>query len=284
MRRRTLGAAVLAAFLCSGLSTPAAGFSGGPPDGYAGDPPQFRDCMSCHSSFPPNSGSGNLGLQGLPAAYEPGQPYLLTVSLDDEGQQRWGFEMTVLDASLLQAGVMTPVDPQFVQVSEGPGTQRDYAKQTNAGTFPGSPSATWEISWEAPPAGTGPVHFFVAGNAANGNGSTSGDFVYLLDAVVPEASSGVAGDPAAQAGRELLVHPNPASGGQVSIRLRGEMEAPGPVAVFDASGRRIRELPWNAAGGGWRWDGRDAAGRRVAPGVYFLRVLETAGVRIVLLR
>ena len=46
------------------------------------------------------------------------------------------------------------------------------------------------------------------------------------------------------------------------------------IQVFDLSGRIVRSLGVDGASGGSSrivWDGRDAAGRRVASGAYFLR-------------
>ncbi|MCA9754128.1 MAG: hypothetical protein KC591_18150 [Gemmatimonadetes bacterium] len=41
--------------------------------------------------------------------------------------------------------------------------------------------------------------------------------------------------------------------------------------VFDVNGRRVRTLSWTADAPELFWDGRDAAGRSVAPGVYWAR-------------
>ena len=69
----------------------------------------------------------------------------------------------------------------------------------------------------------------------------------------------------------LRCGPNPARGGAT---LRYELTAAGPVrlSVRDRSGRLVRELVDAMQGPGThaaRWDGRDQAGRAVAPGVYF---------------
>jgi hypothetical protein len=170
--------------------------SGGPNDGYAGDPPNYRNCTHCHSTFPVNSGDGVLEIQGLPAEYIPESTYVLTVFLADTGQMRWGFEMTVINsADSLQAGEMIPVNPSRVQISPGAGSQRDYAKQTSTGTDPGQPNGTtWSINWTAPLAGTGPVQFYLAGNAADNNNNKWDDYIYTIDVEVLEGQAGECGD------------------------------------------------------------------------------------------
>lgn len=70
--------------------------------------------------------------------------------------------------------------------------------------------------------------------------------------------------------------PNPSRG---STELTLELSRAGTieVAVFDAAGRRVRDLHRGALAAGRHrlaWDGRDARGGRVAAGVYYVRALE----------
>jgi subtilisin family serine protease len=73
--------------------------------------------------------------------------------------------------------------------------------------------------------------------------------------------------------------PNPMTArGSISLALASAGDL--SVVVFDASGRRVRDLfAGELAAGPQRlaWDGTDDAGRRVAPGLYFVRA-EHAGV------
>ncbi len=53
------------------------------------------------------------------------------------------------------------------------------------------------------------------------------------------------------------------------------------IEVFDASGRKLREIMSEGMGAGihsWIWDGADEAGRRVSSGVYFVRL--RSGIRV----
>ncbi len=250
-------------------------YSSGPPDGYAGDPPAMNNCTACHSTFPVNSGDGTLSLVGLPETYVPESTYTFQVTLQDPGQSRWGFELTVIDGAGNQAGVLEAVDGT-VQISEGPGNQRDYAKQTSSGTFNGQPSATWTLRWTAPPAGTGPVTFYVAGNAANGNFSTSGDYIYTTTlssapvAVEEENSS------PRQGALPYRLYPNPLHAPQ-TVQIQGVPGSRGPVQalVLDSSGRLATLLTLEASGSGMAqgyWSGKDLENRPLKAGTYWLHI------------
>jgi hypothetical protein len=159
-------------------------FSSGPPDGYAGDPPLYNYCTACHTSYPLNSGDGVLEILGLPTFYLPGSTYVITVHITDPGQVRWGFELTVIDTAGTRGGFIAPLDSLYVQVSQG--ADRDYAKHTLLGTFPGQSEGLWSIMWTAPSQGTGRVEFYLAGNAANNNGNPYGDYIYAVNYQVEE--------------------------------------------------------------------------------------------------
>ncbi|MCB2199473.1 choice-of-anchor D domain-containing protein [bacterium] len=159
-------------------------FSGGPPQGRAGDPPGNANCTVCHSSFGVNSGDGSLTISEI-LEYEPGETYDLTVSLTDDGQSRWGFQAIPKDGSNATAGALV--------ISDGTNTQAngDYINHTSTGTNAGSTTGnSWDFQWTAPAAGTGDVTFYVAGNAANNNFSTSGDYIYTISMTIPEAAGG----------------------------------------------------------------------------------------------
>jgi hypothetical protein len=50
------------------------------------------------------------------------------------------------------------------------------------------------------------------------------------------------------------------------------VEAATTLDVFDASGRRVRELTRAAGRDGWSWDGLGDAGEALPPGVYHAEV------------
>ena len=78
--------------------------------------------------------------------------------------------------------------------------------------------------------------------------------------------------------------PNPGRG-PVAF-TRGGLVAAVALDLFDASGRRLATLQPVPFGDGqrWTWDGRDAGGRRVEPGVVFARTRDGAATaRVILL-
>jgi hypothetical protein len=172
----------------AGLPSFAHGYSTGPPNGHAGDPPNHATCVECHSSFQLNSGNGDLRLLNAPATVTPGQTYDLMVELLDPGQHRWGFELTVLDDSDHFAGQITVTDPARTQVHHDAISNRDYLKHTFTGTDGNTAGPTqWPFQWTAPLT-FGAITFYFAGNAADNSGFQFGDFIYARAVTLMKAS------------------------------------------------------------------------------------------------
>lgn len=86
----------------------------------------------------------------------------------------------------------------------------------------------------------------------------------------------------------LRASPNPAHAGS-DLVLRASPGGRVRIAVVDAAGRQIRVLEGVASAEGalrLRWDGRDAAGRPAATGLYLIRATsdrESAAAKLVVL-
>ncbi|MBM3316978.1 MAG: hypothetical protein FJY75_03905 [Candidatus Eisenbacteria bacterium] len=239
-------------------------------------------CHACHGSFPLNSGDGLFTIAG-PELFAPGHTYTITVTISDPGQSRWGFEITPLDQ-----GACAVTDPAHTQLSSSGG--RSYVKQTSAGTFPGSPGpVSWSFDWTAPVPSPPEVMFYAAGNAANGNGLTSGDYIYTAAFAAALDAADVHGATSPGAPLALLGAPNPAPG---SVRIRFELPDAGHARldVLDASGRIVARLVDAFAAAGRHellWSGAGEGQRPLPGGIYFCRL--SAGSRtftrpVVLLR
>lgn len=146
------------------------------------------DDFGCHTDHAVDSGPGDLVLM-VPSSYLPNEMYTIDVGLSQEGQLRWGFELTVLDAGGSSVGSLAPLDANTQTSSSLLG--RDYIKHTSVGTaFPQPDANSWSFVWTAPAEDVGPITFYAAGNAADGNGASTnpagvGDFIYTNSAMVP---------------------------------------------------------------------------------------------------
>jgi uncharacterized protein (TIGR03437 family) len=173
----------------------------GPPPGFSGVPGEFGTCAVCHSG---GSGSGSVNVtfpNGL--TYAPGVSQNLVVTVADPSQRRWGFQLTARQSSSTstEAGTFSPGADGFTQtvcatsVTIGPAvcssSTVEYIEHTLAGTRNGTTgSVTFQFTWTPPPTNSGNLTFYVAANAANGDGSPAGDHIYTaLYTLTPAVSS-----------------------------------------------------------------------------------------------
>src|SRR5271165_6350436 len=193
---------VSASMLLSLGSAPAFAHSYGPAPrvtGAPGDNPGA--CTQCHRGTALNGGAGsvNIAFQSGPV-YIPGVRQRVTVTVADPAQQRWGFELSArLNSDLPngQAGQLRPVDNFTQVICEDAGPEPclsgvSFIEHTSAGTRNGTKNgASFQFDWIPPSADAGPVTFYVAGNAANGDANLTGDHIYTssvqLNPVTPVA-------------------------------------------------------------------------------------------------
>jgi hypothetical protein len=160
--------------------------STGPPTSFTNAPGE-NNCTECHSGAPVNSGGGSVQITGLPKNYQAGQVIPVTVRVTMTNQVTYGFQMTVLDGNDLRAGTLAnqtgnPLRTQLVNGIVG-GQPRTYIEHTLAGIIPQQFNFnTWTFNWTAPNPRRGKITFYAAGNAANSDGNTSGDFIYVSSA------------------------------------------------------------------------------------------------------
>ncbi|MEP7354179.1 MAG: choice-of-anchor V domain-containing protein [Acidobacteriota bacterium] len=207
MRNRTLTALLAVAIGCfPGLLL--AHKNGADPRHTAapGDADQFACATAgCHTSFTTTGKGGPLNFYGGSVAatfsegstYTPGgDPITILVHVKDPTNTQYGFQMTARpesNASHGQAGSFTPGDGSFILCdndSPRPTFGSSAGKCPTAGGFDpiefvdhSTPStSTWSFKWTPPTTDIGTVHFYLAGNAVNGNvSSDSGDHVYIAD-------------------------------------------------------------------------------------------------------
>lgn len=170
----TLAAAVLATSM---RLVPSHEYADGAPPGFSGG---FKEesCHACHFHAEPNSAGGRVTIDGAPAKFAAGERYTLTITLTRADMKRAGFQLTARfkdDGG--QAGTLAlgPDEVSRVKLEHSSGVQ--YAGHKQAGSSVGAGLSRWTIVWTAPSSG-GTVMFNVAANAADGNESADGDFIY----------------------------------------------------------------------------------------------------------
>jgi hypothetical protein len=168
----------------------------GPDPGYNGLFSSTQTCATagCHSGNSVNSQGGSVTVTGLPidTGWTPGQTYSLIVTIQRPGQRLFGFQLSaVIDGTTQQAGTLAPGSGRVKVICGGntpptstqyiafqppcPSNSIQYAEHSNATVV----TSSYPVSWTAPAsASVGTVKFNVAGNAANGDGNNTGDFIY----------------------------------------------------------------------------------------------------------
>jgi hypothetical protein len=225
-------------------------YSTGPLDGYANDPPGNQNCTSCHQGNPLNAAGGE-GNVFVPPTYTPGQQVTIGVNVFKPGQSRWGFEFTAVLSNGDRAGTWTAIFPTMAQISQGAGNSRDYMKHTLLGTQAGiTTGGGWFFLWTPPAAGSGPVTFYWACNAANNNNANTGDFIYTGSAISQEGGAWVIDPPAQTPASPFLVsaYPNPFNPNLVVNLTNSPGAGPVTLSLFDAMGRSVTSMNLNLNG------------------------------------
>jgi uncharacterized protein (TIGR03437 family) len=179
------------------------GNSSGPPVRHTaapGDQAQSCAAAGCHTGTALNGGGGSVTLTFEGGnTYTPGQRKRVTVTISDPvNRVRYGFQATARLVSNLQGGQAG----RFVNQTGLLILCDNDATRPSAGTCPSNApvefishsnpltSATTTFEWEAPATNVGDVRFYVAGNAVNGNGNSTGDRVYTANVTLTPQAAG----------------------------------------------------------------------------------------------
>ena len=149
----------------------------GPPFGFSGGFGEDH-CQACHNSEKLNANPGRVTIS-VPERYAPGKAYTVTVTLKRPGMRTGGFVLTSrFENDSAQAGTLSLGDGQQGRIKIAKDRDVQYAYHSRAGTeLTGTGVVRWTLRWTAPE-GKRVVLFNVASNAANGDDSQSGDFIY----------------------------------------------------------------------------------------------------------
>lgn len=161
--------------------------------------------IGCHIGTPVNGAGGKVELSfDSGTTYTPGTKVKVTVKITDSAARVYGFQVSSRLASntrTSQAGTFTPGTGQYVQCEDGSDRPAIGCRSTAPLEFVEhtNPNSTgiFQFDWTPPTTNAGDVVFYVAGNAANGNGrADSGDHIYTTSATLTAAAVSTGPKPA----------------------------------------------------------------------------------------
>lgn len=211
--------------------------------GATGSPGETTcNTTQCHNTFALNSGGGSVVISAPTMAgweYIPGQVYPISVTVAKAGVSLFGLGFEALRSTGANAGTLAITNAAQTQIKNavvGGNVRNNVVHQLNGGSS--ADSHTFTFNWTAPGTGTGNITFYTAGNAANGNTTTSGDYIYTASQIVTEFTSGI-NDPSEI--YSLKLFPVPANDKfQISFNLfHPEIVA---VKLFDIQGKHVADI------------------------------------------
>lgn len=148
-------------------------------------------CHSCHFDYELNPKDGSLLVSGLPTTIKAGQTLNIAITVSRKELGKAGFQLSARDPGGRQTGRFEIEDNSRVMATKSVPATLQYVQHSKEGTEPSEQGATnWKITWKAPDTLADTVFFNISANAANGDQSEFGDFIYAKEIkVTPEVSS-----------------------------------------------------------------------------------------------
>jgi len=188
----------------------------------------------CHNGPAPTADHQLTILTNIPInGYVPGFTYAVDVDLNDlqNNSPLCGFSVSVEDGSGNHIGTLVVSDPASIS-SNGQG--KFLTHRTASNTLPNN-GRRYSFQWTAPSANPpAQIKMYVAGNFANGNGSTNGDVIRTISSTFTlDPSIGLTEQ---EAFRSIYPNPSPGAFTAVDSKL---VAGPARVRLFDLSGRVV---------------------------------------------
>ncbi|MEA1875905.1 MAG: choice-of-anchor V domain-containing protein [Bacteroidota bacterium] len=205
----------------------------GSPGGKTGSPgDEGSTCNQCHSSTV-KAKEGWISSDIPEEGYIAGETYTITLSAQQAGITRFGFELTTEKAGGDKIGSFDIEDNTQMQLVNNSAA----VTHTSSGIAATDGARSWSFKWTAPVAGTGEVSFYAAINAANADGGTSGDAIFTTEVQIDEQIDNSI---------ELFilegwlkVYPNPAID-RVFVHMNGLTPQSLEFNVYDLQGQLIK--------------------------------------------
>lgn len=141
-------------------------------------------CHSCHFDYDLNWEEGSLLISGIPDKIQPGKTYEFEVSVSRENLGKAGFQLTSRFRNGNQAGRFNISGNKRLMFTKEAPDSIQYVQHSETGTDTVEEGRNqWFIKWEAPSALADSIQFNISANAANGDQSEFGDWIYVKDYV-----------------------------------------------------------------------------------------------------
>lgn len=182
-----------------------AGATGSPSEGACNQ-------SGCHTGNPLNDPAGSITLSAPTLTgfqYNLGQTYTISITVARTGVNLFGFAFEALTSAGANAGnivITDAVTTTTKSLTIAGNSRKSATHKLNGGAT--ANTHTFTFNWTAPTTNVGNVTFYYAGNAANGNNLTSGDFIYKASQVVTPFPLGI--NENVSPTYSLSVFPNPA--------------------------------------------------------------------------
>lgn len=209
--------------------------------GATGSPSESTCAQSgCHNTYTVNTGGGSVTIAAPTMTgwqYVPGQTYAISVTVAKSGVNLFGLGFEALTSAGANAGTLTAGTGTALKSATIAGNSRtSIVHALNGGAT--ANTHTFTFNWKAPATNIGNITFYCAGNAANKNGSVSGDYIYTTSQVItPASSNGIQHQAYSE---QVAVFPNPASD-HIQIIDYSQTSDLLNISIFDMNGALVTE-------------------------------------------
>jgi len=137
-------------------------------------------CRSCHFDYDLNPEGGSLSVSGIPEQISKGERFEIEISVSRENIRAGGFQLSARFKDGTQAGNFEVAQNERIMLSKFVPDTLQYVQHSEDGTIASGKGTTrWTVNWQAPTLASSDIVIFnISGNAANGDQSEFGDFIY----------------------------------------------------------------------------------------------------------